>query len=85
MFEILVASTSIMEYELAQHRLARDPVDLVIEPDVHAIRAFEFHKAARAVQAGLAAFDESLPALERVRRRRARGTLRRVRSRATRP
>ena len=74
LFEILTASTSIMEYELARHRLARDPPDVLIEPDVHGIRAFEFHKAASAIQAGHVAATARIPDLERAVRRR---TLRR--------
>jgi len=70
LFEILTASTTLIEYELARHRLAIDPVDVVIEPDVHGIRAFEFHKARQAISAGEHAADESLEALRRQMRRR---------------
>ena len=38
--------------ELARHRLARDPVDGVLEPEVHGIRSFEFHKSRQAIHAG---------------------------------
>lgn len=72
LFEILTASMSVLEYELAQHRLARDPVDVLIEPDVHGIRAFEFHKARQAIQAGLHAVDAHLPEIQRALRRRRR-------------
>jgi NTE family protein len=77
LFEILTASTSIMEYELAQHRLARDPPDVLIEPDVHGIRAFEFHKASRAIHSGHIAASARIAELERAARRR---TLRRRRA-----
>ncbi len=73
LFDVLTASMSVLEYELAQHRLARDPVDLVLEPDVHGIRAFEFHKAARAIRAGRASVTPHLETLGRLlqpRRRR---------------
>jgi len=52
LFEVITASMSVLEYELAQHRLAREHVDVRIEPDVHGIRAFEFHKAEAAIAAG---------------------------------
>ena len=69
LFEILTASMSILEYELAQHRLAREHVDVRIEPDVHSIRNHEFHRAAQAIEAGLAAGEEALPALRRALKR----------------
>ena len=53
LFEILTASMTVVEHELALHRLAREPADVVIEPDVHSIRALEFQKARKAIQAGL--------------------------------
>jgi hypothetical protein len=34
LFEILTASMSVLEYELAQHRLARERVDVLIEPEL---------------------------------------------------
>ena len=72
LFEILTASMSVIEYELAQHRLARDPVDVVVEPDVHGIRAFEFHKGKQAIAAGLKAAEERLPEIQRELKRRPR-------------
>ena len=78
LFEILTASMTVIEYELARHRLATDPVDVVIEPDVHGIRSFEFHKARQAIEAGEAAVEGCLDELHRQLRRR-RPALRRVR------
>ncbi len=69
-FEILMASMSVIEYELAQHRLARDPPDVLIEPDVHGIRAFEFHKAKQAIAAGRRAAELHVPEIQRLLRRR---------------
>jgi NTE family protein len=74
LFEILTASMSVLEHELALHRLAREPVDVVMAPDVHAVRAFEFHKARQAIHAGHveaeAKLDEIREVLARRRRRR---------------
>jgi NTE family protein len=78
LFEIMTASMSLVEYELARHRLATDPVDVVIEPDVHGIRSFEFHKARQAIQAGEAAGEAGIEPLRRHLRRR-RPVLRRAR------
>ncbi len=68
LFEVLTASMSVLEYELAQHRLAREHVDVRIEPDVHGIRAFEFHKAAAAIEAGRAAVRGAGEAIRRAQR-----------------
>jgi NTE family protein len=70
LFDVMIASMSVLEYELAQHRLARDPVDLILEPDVRGIRAFEFHKAARAIRAGRASVTPHLATLEQLARAR---------------
>jgi NTE family protein len=66
LFDVMIASMSVLEFELAQHRLAREPADLVIEPDVRGIRAFDFHKASRAIKAGRAAAAPQLESLERL-------------------
>ena len=75
LFEIMTATMSIIEYELARHRLALDPPDVLIAPEVKGVRSFEFHKAAEAIDAGERAVDENLDeiraALRRRRRRRA--------------
>jgi NTE family protein len=74
LFEILTASMTVMEHELARHRLAHDPVDVVLEPDVHSIRSLEFNRARQAIRAGRteveARIDEVRSALARRRRRR---------------
>ncbi|MCP4007337.1 MAG: hypothetical protein GY725_24405 [bacterium] len=76
LFEVLTASMTVLEHELARHRLANDPVDVVIAPDVRGIRALEFHKSKRAIQAGhrevAAHLDDIEAALKRRRRKRTR-------------
>lgn len=69
LFEILTASMSVLEYELAQHRLARERVDVLIEPALDGIRAYDFHKAARAIQAGRHAAEDATSAVQRALRR----------------
>ncbi len=72
LFEILTASMTVMEYELTRHRLAAEKVDLVLEPDVHSIRAFEFHKGAEAIEAGAVEVQARLAEVEAVVQRRRR-------------
>ena len=69
--EIITASMSVLEHEIARHRLAREPVDVVLTPDVRGIRSFEFHKAARAVTAGRKELEAKLPEIRAALRRRA--------------
>lgn len=76
LFEILTASMTIVEHELARYRLALDAPDLVLTPDVHDVRSFEFHKARGAIQAGVRETEARLPEIRRVlaRRRPSRRT-----------
>ncbi len=69
LFEILTASMTILEHELARHRLRAEPVDLVLAPDVHGIRSLEFHKGRQAIAAGVAAAESELPKLRELIRK----------------
>jgi predicted acylesterase/phospholipase RssA len=62
---------SVLSYELAQHRLARENVDVRIEPDLGGIRAHEFHRADEAIEAGRSAARVALPDIERSLKRRS--------------
>jgi NTE family protein len=52
LLDVLGASMMVVEQELARHRLAREPADVVLEPDVRGLRTFDLHKAAGAIGAG---------------------------------
>ncbi|MFI5316127.1 MAG: patatin-like phospholipase family protein [Myxococcota bacterium] len=69
--EIITASMSVLEHEIARHRLAHEPVDVVLTPDVRGIRSFEFHKAARAISAGRKELEAKLPEVRAALRKRA--------------
>jgi NTE family protein len=71
LLEIITASMSVLEHEIARHRLAREPVDVVLTPDLGNIRSFEFHKAPRAVSAGRHELEAKLPEIKNALRRRA--------------
>jgi NTE family protein len=66
LFEILLASMSILEHELALHRLAREQVDVVFTPDVRGIRAFDFQKARQAIHAGEREAEARMPEVKQV-------------------
>jgi NTE family protein len=72
LFEVLTSSMTIIEHELARHRLAHDPVDVVLTPDVHGIRSFEFHKARSAIHAGEREAEARIPEIQNVLQRRRR-------------
>ncbi len=74
LFEVLTASMTILEYELARHRLASDPADVLLTPHVEDIRSLEFHRARRAIQAGEREAEARLVEIRRAvsRRRRLR-------------
>ena len=63
-FEALLRSIYIMEYEIM--KLNMQKADVVINPDVRAIRAFEFFKANEAIKAGYKAAGDSMPKLKRL-------------------
>lgn len=81
LFEILTASMTILEHELARHRLAVEPVDVVLTPRVDGIRSFEFHKARSAIQSGVRETEGRLPEIRRALKRRTRSRNRRARRR----
>ena len=66
---------SILEHEIARHRLAREPVDVVLAPDLRGIRSFEFHKAEQAIRAGREALEAKLPEIRALLPRRRAGKL----------
>ena len=70
LIEILTASMSVLEHEIARHRLAHEPVDVILAPDVRGIRSFEFHKAAHAIGAGRKELEAKLPEIQAALRRR---------------
>jgi len=63
-FEALLRSIYIMEYEIM--KLNMQKADIVINPDVRAIRAFEFFKAKEAIKAGYKAAGDGMPKLKRL-------------------
>jgi NTE family protein len=61
LLDVLSASMMVVEHELARHRLAREPADVVIEPDVRGLRTFDLHKGAQAIEAGREETEKRLP------------------------
>ena len=51
-FEVLTTSSNIMEAQITAARLATDPPDLLIKPQLGHIRFLEFHRAQEAIDEG---------------------------------
>ena len=59
-FEILITTIAVMEVQIAENRLALDPPDLVIRPNLADFNLVEFHRAGEAIEAGYEAAREAL-------------------------
>jgi NTE family protein len=55
-FEVLVASITIMERQITATRMKTDPPDLLIKPKLGHLKLLEFHRAEEAIAAG---YDEA--------------------------
>ena len=60
MLEVLVRSVRIMEAQIARTRLAAEPPDVLIEPNVGGIGTLDFQRAKEAIAAGRAAAEKAL-------------------------
>jgi NTE family protein len=58
----------IVQRQIADMRLEREPPDVLIQPDVQNISTMDFHRAAEAISAGRAAVAPHLPSLRRLAR-----------------
>jgi NTE family protein len=68
LFDVVAASINIMQQSITRSRMAGDPPDLEIAPDLAGIGLMDFHKAADAILAGAQAVDERAADLAALRR-----------------
>lgn len=61
-FNILIQSIYIMEYEILKPRIL--DADVVINPDVSHIEAYEFHRSEEAITEGYIAARKALPEIQ---------------------
>jgi NTE family protein len=59
-FEIIFASTLVMEKTITELRLEKEPADILIRPELGAIRFMDFHRAQESIQEG---YDACLSAI----------------------
>ena len=65
MVEVITASLNIMSVRITRSRMAGEPAEAVIQPRLGNIGLLEYHRAAEAIEAGRAAAEEAIPAIER--------------------
>lgn len=66
LFEVMAASIHIMQDQIARSRMAGDPPNLTISPDLSHFQLMDFHRADEAIAAGRAAVAPLVPQLERL-------------------
>jgi NTE family protein len=68
LFDVVSASINIMQERITRSRLAGDPPELELTPALEDIGMMDFHKAAQAIQAGIAVVESRGHALAALRR-----------------
>lgn len=63
MLDVLTTSLNIMQLQISEGRLAHEPADLMIRPDLTDIAAMDFHRGSHAIEVGEQAVRDMLPAL----------------------
>jgi NTE family protein len=63
LFEVMASSVNIMQDRITRSRLATDPPDVVLRPDLAAFQLMDFHRAAEAIDVGRRYVEEAGAAL----------------------
>jgi len=61
---VLASSINIMQVLITRSRLAGEPADVMVTPQLAEMGLMEFHRAAIAIEAGRRAVDVALPSLQ---------------------
>jgi NTE family protein len=64
LFEVMASSTHIMQDHIARSRMAGDPPNLTISPDLGHFQLMDFHRADEAMEIGRAAAEAVAAQLE---------------------
>lgn len=65
-FEVLLNALNIMEDLITRSRLAGEPPDFLLTPNLEHIGPLEFHRAKEAIEAGYLSMQQALPALKKL-------------------
>lgn len=63
---VITGSLSIMQVRIARSRLAGEPPDVLITPELGHLGLLDYHRAAEAIQEGREAADRALPLIRRL-------------------
>lgn len=66
MLDVLATSLNIMQLQISEGRLAHEPADLIIRPDLADIAAMDFHRGPHAIEAGAQAARNMMPLLKKI-------------------
>jgi NTE family protein len=64
LFEVMTSAVNIMQDRITRSRLAIDPADLVLRPDLARFQLMDFHRAREAIDIGRALVDQVASQLE---------------------
>lgn len=64
LFEVMTSAVNIMQDRITRSRLALDPPELVLHPELHDFQLMDFHRAAAAIAAGRACVDRAAVRLQ---------------------
>lgn len=67
LIEVMSSAVGIMQDRITRNRLATDPPDLVLRPDLADFQLMDFHRAAEAIDRGLAYVADNSPQLQPIR------------------
>ncbi|MBL8543393.1 MAG: patatin-like phospholipase family protein [Hyphomonadaceae bacterium] len=65
-FEVLFNAINIMEDQITRSRLAGEPPDILLTPQLASVGPLEFHRAKDAIDEGRTAMQQAMPALKRL-------------------
>ena len=66
LFEVMTSAVNIMQDRITRSRLAIDPADVLLRPDLTHIQLMDFHRAREAIDIGRAHIEQAAPRLEPV-------------------
>jgi NTE family protein len=84
LFEVMASAVAIMQEQITRDRLAADPPDLVLKPDVAKLQLMDFHRARESIATGRRCVEEAEVDLARLATRLDPGSRARTRRRAVR-
>ena len=62
-FDVIANSINIMEYQITRNRLATNPPELLIEPQLDHLNLFDYHEADRTIEVGYEAMKAKIPVI----------------------